>query len=101
MLGVPFVQPALSSDRERVRGFLLLVFHADPSVTVSRDGGEAIRTDVVARFVRRYFGEAEGARAPYDPELGGLLEQIKSYEAVPLLPIGEYARVPSLEPHRL
>ena len=66
VLGVPFVQPALGEGRERVRGFLLLVFHADPSVSVSVDGGEAVRTDVVARFIRRYFEETEGARAPYD-----------------------------------
>jgi predicted N-acetyltransferase YhbS len=97
VLGVPFVQPALGSDRERVRGFLLLVFHADPSVSVRLDGGEAIRTEVVARFIRRYFEETEGARPPYDPELAGLLELIESHEAVPLLPIGDYDRVPALE----
>jgi predicted N-acetyltransferase YhbS len=94
VLGVPFVQPALGPDRERVRGFLLLVFYADPSVTVSVDGDEAIRTEVVARFVRRYFEETEGARTPYDPELAGLLELIERDEVVPLLAIGEYGRVP-------
>jgi hypothetical protein len=78
VLAVPFVQPALGQTG-RVRGFLLLVFHTDPSVSVRMDGGEAIRTEVVARLVRRFFEVAEGAWPPYDPELAGLLELIESY----------------------
>ncbi len=97
VLGVPFVQPALGPGQERVRGFLLLVFHADPRVSVRLDGGEAIRTEVVARFIRRYFEETEGARAPYDQELAGLLELIERNGAVPLLPISDYRRVPALD----
>jgi GNAT superfamily N-acetyltransferase len=94
LLAVPFVQPALGSGRERVPGFLLLSFHADPSI--QSDDGRAVRADIVGRFVRRYFEAAEGIRAPYDAQLTRLLERIEAHPEIPLLPVAEYRRVPPL-----
>jgi GNAT superfamily N-acetyltransferase len=96
VLGVPFVQPALGEAGERVRGFLLLVFHADGRARIVREGRDAIRADMLARFVRTYFEKTEGVRPPYDPELAGLLELIEREDAVPLLPVGDYGDVPML-----
>ncbi|HET9507425.1 MAG TPA: hypothetical protein VFO81_05735, partial [Gaiellaceae bacterium] len=96
VLAVPFVQPALSAEQARVPGFLLLAFHVDPSVELARDSRSAVRSGLVGRFVRRYFESVEGARAPYDPQLAQLLEQIEEHSSIRLLPIGEYDRVPPL-----
>jgi GNAT superfamily N-acetyltransferase len=96
VLGVPFVQPALSSDRARVPGFLLLAFHVDPSVELAQGSHSAVRSDLVGSFVRRYFESVEGARPPYDPQLAQLLRQIEEPSSIRLLPIGEYDRVPPL-----
>jgi len=96
VLGVPFVQPALSAERARVPGFLLLAFHVDPSVERPQGGGSAVGSDLVSRFVRRYYESVEGVRAPYDPQLAQLLELIDEHSSIRLLPVGEYDRVPPL-----
>lgn len=96
VLGVPFVQPALSADRARVPGFLLLAFHVDPSVELAQGNRSAVPSDLVDSFVRRYFESVEGARAPYDSQLAQLLEQIEARSSIRLLPTGEYERVPPL-----
>ena len=64
VLGVPFVQPALGPGRARAPDFLLLAFHVDPNIEL--DGGSAVPAGIVGRFVRRYYGTAEGVGAPYD-----------------------------------
>jgi GNAT superfamily N-acetyltransferase len=96
VLGVPFVQPALKAGRSRIRGFLLLAFHIDPSVEVQSEGEVAIRSEIVGRFVRRYYELSEGAEAPYDAELARMLALIDEHPAIPLLPIVEFERVPLL-----
>jgi len=96
VLGVPFVQPALDEDRARIEGFLLIAFHVDPAVEVNEDGTASIRSNVVSRFVRRYYEAAEGAREPYDGQLTQLLERIDEHATIPLHPIAEYDRVPPL-----
>ncbi len=96
VLGVPFVQPALDADRERIEGFLLLAFHVDPAAEVHADGASSIRSDVVSRFVRRYYAAAEGAGEPYDPQLAQLLARIDEHATIPLLAIADYGRVPLL-----
>jgi GNAT superfamily N-acetyltransferase len=97
VLAVPFVQPALGPDGARVRGFLLLVFYLEPHARVVLNGRDAVRAELVGRFVRRYFEQTEGARPPYDPELEGLLELIERDQGVPLLPVSDYGRVPPLQ----
>ena len=96
VLGVPFVQPALGPGRARVHGFLLLAFHVDPSVEVGQHGAMAVRSDVVGRFVRRYYETAEDVRVPYDDQLAHLLGKIEEHPAIPLLPIADYEHVPLL-----
>ena len=96
VLGVPFVQPALGPGRARVPGFLLLAFHVDPSLELQDEGGSAIGSEIVSRFVRRYYEIAEGEPDPADSELNALLARIEERAAIPLLPIAEYERVPLL-----
>jgi GNAT superfamily N-acetyltransferase len=93
VLGVPFIQPALGPGRARVPGFLLFAFHVDPSVEVEHEGEGAVRSDLVGRFVRRYYETAEGITAPYDSELAELLRRIEGQATIRLLPVAEYDRV--------
>jgi GNAT superfamily N-acetyltransferase len=92
--GIPFVQPAVEHGGDRVRGFLLLAFHAEEAVLVREDGTFGIPSDLLVRWTRRYFETAEGVRPPYDPELGTLIEAIESRDPVPLLPLSRYELVP-------
>jgi hypothetical protein len=96
VLGVPFVQPALGAGGERVGGFLLLAFHVDPSVEIEFDGQPGVPTDLLAGFVRRYYETSEGIRPPYDAQLARLLGRIDEQPMIPLLPVGQYHRVPPL-----
>jgi len=89
LLRTPFVQPSLHPGAERVGGFLLAALHVDPDV--AEEGG--VSSDLVARFVRRYYASAEGERAE-DGELASLLAGIEASETVELLPVGEYERIP-------
>jgi GNAT superfamily N-acetyltransferase len=87
-LGVPFVQPALEPGRSRVSGFLLLVFDSDHE--------REVPAAHVARFVRDYYAVAEGAVPPFDPQLAELLAFIEREPRIPVYPIADYARVPTL-----
>jgi GNAT superfamily N-acetyltransferase len=96
VLGVPFVQPALEAGGTRIEGFLLIAFHVDPAVEVHDGGDVSIRSDLVGRFVRRYYATAEGAREPYDAQLAQLLARIDGRATIPLHAIADYDRVPPL-----
>ena len=92
-LGVPFVQPALEDGRSRVPGFLLLDFYAAEGALASAD---AVRSDLVAAFIRAYYRASEGPPRPDDAELQGLLRWIDGRPAVRRLALDDYARVPTL-----
>jgi GNAT superfamily N-acetyltransferase len=95
LLAVPFVQPALTEGRERIPGFLLLVFHADPRACVERDGSTGVRSEIVTDFIRRYYESAEGVTPPYDPQLAKLLQAVGARDEIPVLPISQYSRIPT------
>jgi GNAT superfamily N-acetyltransferase len=88
VLGVPFIQPALEPGRARVPGFLLLVFDADVGCEVSASR--------VARFVLNYYAVAEGAEPPFDPQLAELLALVEQRPKIPVYPIADFTRVPTL-----
>jgi GNAT superfamily N-acetyltransferase len=92
-LAAPFVQPALHGDGERVRGFLLLALHVDPSIQLHDGDREGIPAPLLARFVRRYYEDAEGPASAPDPELASLLARIEQDELMELVPLSEYERV--------
>ena len=96
VLGVPFIQPTVGAGRRRVPGLLLLAFYVDPDLETRWEGEVAIRSDLVGRFVRRYYELAEGVRTPYDAELARLLARIEEQPIIPLLSVHDYERVPLL-----
>jgi hypothetical protein len=69
-------------------------FHVDPGVELRQNGAAAVPSEVVGRFVRRYYETAEGVRPPYDSELAHLLAEIENHATIDLLSIAEYHRVP-------
>ncbi len=97
LLDVPFVQPALDADRQRVRGFLLLVSYVDPTVAIERDGRTYIPADVVSDFIQSYFATVEDAEPPYDPELAALVARTEERPQIALLGIDEYESIPPLD----
>lgn len=96
VLAVPFIQPALGPEGRRVRGFLLLALYVDPSITMTSGAEQGIPTDILSRFVRRYYEDTEGAQAPYDPELAWLLDQVEREQTVALLPLSQFELVPTV-----
>jgi GNAT superfamily N-acetyltransferase len=92
-LATRFVQPSLHGDRERVRGFLLLALHVDPSIRLRDGDKEGIPASLLARFVRRYYDDAEGPVSSPDPELASLLARIEQDDLMQLVPLSEYERV--------
>ncbi len=99
VLGVPFIQPALWEGGARVPGFLLLVFHADPSVCIERDGRTSISAVLVESFVRGYFESAEGPPRPADEQYASLVKRIRESPEIDVLPVSEYERVVPLSTH--
>ena len=97
LLDVPFVQPALDAQRQRVRGFLLLVTYVDHTVSIERDGRTYIPADVVSEFIQSYFATVEDAERPYDLELAALVARTEARPQIALLGIDEYESIPPLD----
>jgi GNAT superfamily N-acetyltransferase len=89
VLDAPFVQPALRPGSPRVPGFLLLALYADRAFEAER----SVPSELLAGFVRDYYGATEGAEPPYDAELEALLGRIERDGTVGLLPVADYERV--------
>ncbi len=96
VLGVPFVQPALDPGGARIPGFLLVALHVDSTLETRRGDASELRSDILGKFVRRYFEAAEGVRDPSDAQLDQLLDLIDDPPTIALLPIADYERVPLL-----
>jgi hypothetical protein len=96
VLGVPFVQPSLGEGRKRVPGLLLLAFHVSPDLELPLNDGTGIPSEIVARFVRRYYETTEGPPDRDDKQLSELLRRIEEKPTIPLLPIDEYEHVEPL-----
>lgn len=66
VLDLPYFQPRLSPDKERVRGLLLMAFPTELGTNV-----EEIDRDAITCFLKRYIREYEGA--VHDAEARALL----------------------------
>jgi GNAT superfamily N-acetyltransferase len=64
ILDIPYFQPALAEDRERVSGLLLIVLHADPEFAGQEDG--TIDPAVVRGYLENYQIQYEGKVATDD-----------------------------------
>jgi GNAT superfamily N-acetyltransferase len=93
LLDLAFVQPALEPGGARVRGFLLIAFHADPSIRTRRAGREHVSAALVTDFVAAYYAVAEGLGSP-DAELRGMLDSLRGRSGVALLGLDEYVDIP-------
>ncbi|MDG4827853.1 GNAT family N-acetyltransferase [Solwaraspora sp. WMMD1047] len=90
LLPVPFVQPRVAADQDRVRGMLLVV-------APDERAGELVPARLLHAFLTEYFDSAEGVRADDDPELAALLAIVeRGGRQLTLLPPDRYAEIPPL-----
>ena len=82
-LDLPYVQPALRAETEKVAGMLLLVLAADEAL-VSADGTRLASTRGLARFLDDYVGALSGAD---DPDYRRLRRAAEAPDGIRLLPL--------------
>jgi GNAT superfamily N-acetyltransferase len=94
LLPVPFVQPRVAADKDRIRGMLLAVAPDE------RDGDDRpVSTKLVHAFLTDYFGSAEGVGVGDDPELDALLAVVeRGGTHLALLRPDRYPEIPPLNP---
>ena len=90
LVRLPYVQPEVRPGQGRVR-MLLLCLWADAAVLVD---GEAVRAEVVRRFLEDYFVRIEGSPLTADGGPEGLLSWTASADAIPLLPLERFDELP-------
>jgi hypothetical protein len=93
LLSLPYFQPRLYADAERVENLMLVAFYVDESALVALDFGpagvrRAVQGDVVDQFLVEYFSRAEG-ELPSDASFVSLRGFCHSDDGVLLLPLGE------------
>ncbi|MBB3087008.1 hypothetical protein FHR93_005247 [Geodermatophilus sabuli] len=93
-LALPFVQPEVRRGAGRARHFLLLVFHAEPSVVTDVGAGSSVTASVLEDFVLDYYADAEGPSRADDGDLAWLVGRLRAGTAVPLLPLSRLDEVP-------
>ena len=91
LLPIPFVQPRVAADQDRVPGMLLIVAPDE------RAGDRPVSRQLVHAFLTNYFESAEGAEVQDDPEFKALLAVVeRSGPELALLPPDRYAEIPPL-----
>jgi GNAT superfamily N-acetyltransferase len=92
LLTVPWVQPRVRDDGDRVGGMLLLEMW-------SRHAPEAVPAAWVRSWTTDYFSLAEGLEVPSaDPVVAALLARIDAVDPIAIRPIAEYVEMRVLEP---
>jgi GNAT superfamily N-acetyltransferase len=85
LLDVPWMQPRLASDGDRVRHMLLLVFHLDPAA----EARSAVPSALLARFAERYYVREEGA-VPDDEAYRALWRRFTDRPAIAVRPLTDF-----------
>jgi GNAT superfamily N-acetyltransferase len=95
VIGVPYFQPKLSDDLERVHGLMLMAFvvNARPLAEAEAD---SVPTAPIGVFLDEYFEAAEGPPPPRDAEFLNLKARVLSTPEAPLLTSDELDRLPEL-----
>lgn len=89
-LNLPYFQPALGPGMDRERGMLLIVLGAEPSCV---RGDRFVATAQLRAFIDEYLAESGDRPLEDDAEGRALAEAMR--EPVELLPLTDYARIPS------
>ncbi len=83
-LAVPYFQPRLDPQSDRVRGMMLVVLAAAPGVIV---GGVLREPRLVTTWLEDYFADTEGNPRPADAEAQALFEAFEGGEPVTAGPL--------------
>jgi GNAT superfamily N-acetyltransferase len=81
ILDIPYFQAALSPEKGRVSGLLLIVLHADPQFAGA--GNDTIDADVVRKFLENYQLQCEG-KIGTDEQAMTLWQALDRPEGIPL-----------------
>jgi GNAT superfamily N-acetyltransferase len=92
LLQMPFIQPALGPDRQRVRHMLLLASHVAPRALAPSLGVPSLDPVRIRTFVRDYYASAEGRVPPPDDNEYRWLESFLQ-RPIPLLRMDELGKV--------
>lgn len=95
IIGVPYFQPKLADDLERVHHMLLMAFGVD-SRLLTEVQVLSVPTGPIGVFLEEYFAAAEGPQALRDAEFLKLKEGVLSTPEAPLLRVDELDRLPAL-----
>lgn len=90
-LDVPYFQPALGPDRDRVYGLVLAALWVGPEGTGTAP--DTVDGTLVGDFMREYFEETEG-KVPDDPAARALFAALDRPDGIPLLPLDEPGGLP-------
>jgi GNAT superfamily N-acetyltransferase len=95
VISVPYFQPKLADELERVHGLMLMAFvvNGRPLAEVAVD---SVPTAPIGVFLDEYFEAAEGPPPPQDAEFLNLKARVLSTPEAPLLTSGELDRIPEL-----
>jgi GNAT superfamily N-acetyltransferase len=86
-LPIPFFQPALGPDGNRIRNLMLMVFGG----TEAPQGAERVDGRIVEAFLTEYLEGCEGPISPDDAEAQSLLAACRRPGGLPLLKASELA----------
>jgi GNAT superfamily N-acetyltransferase len=95
IVGVPYFQPQLSDDLERVHHLMLMAFGVNSERLTEDSPVRSVPTAPIGVFLGEYFEAAEGSQ-PLDEEFLKLKAEVLSAPEAPLLRSGEIGRLPSL-----
>jgi GNAT superfamily N-acetyltransferase len=95
VIGVPYFQPKLSDDLERVHGLMLMAFGVDGRL-LGDVKVDSVPTEPIGAFLDEYFEATEGPPPPQDAEFVNLKARVLSTAEAPLLRADELDRLPKL-----
>jgi GNAT superfamily N-acetyltransferase len=94
VIGVPYFQPRLADDLERVHNLMLMAFAVNARL-LAEVPLDSVPTAPIGVFLDEYFAAAEGA-PPTDAEFLNLKARVLSAPKAPLLRAEELDRLPEL-----
>jgi GNAT superfamily N-acetyltransferase len=95
IIGVPYFQPRLADDLERVHNLMLMAFGVNGRLLMEVSV-DSVPTAPIGVFLDEYFEAAEGPPVPQDAEFLNLKARVLSTPKAPLLTSGELDQLPEL-----
>jgi GNAT superfamily N-acetyltransferase len=90
LLSMPYFQPRLYPESNRVYNLRLMAFGVSPEIIVTGPTGDCVSSGVLAQFLDDYFAGTEGpVSVSEDPEYLALRDTVAGLPCVPLVAVEE------------